>query len=114
MHPREAFNQAAIAEVQRQLQRLRQELTYEGARALPEADARDVVIGGREVSLTIFRQAGLPILGDGILVTVQIARHALGGVVSFRTERGLVFESHGAPRDATELELRNSETVESL
>jgi hypothetical protein len=91
MHPREAFNQAALAEVQRHVQRLRHELTYEGAKALPEADGTDVVIEGREVALTIFRQTGLPMLGEAVLVTVQIARHALGGMVSFHTERGLVF-----------------------
>jgi hypothetical protein len=47
-------------------------------------------------------------LGEGVLVTVQIARHGLGGIVSFHTERGLVFGPHGDPRDATEQELQNS------
>ena len=108
MHPREAFKQDALAEVQRHVQRLRNELTYEAAKALPEADGSDVVVEGREVALTIFRQAGLPMLGDGILVTVQISRRALGGMVSFHTERGLVFEPIGAPRDATEQELLDS------
>ena len=108
MHPREAFSQAAIAEVQRHVLRLRHELTYEAAKALPEAVGSDVVIEGREVALTVFRQAGLPMLGDGVLVTVQVARHGLGGIVSFHTERGLVFEPHGDPRDATEQELQNS------
>jgi hypothetical protein len=108
MHPRELFNQAAIAEVQRQVEHLRHDLTYEGAKALPEAAANDVVIEGREVTLTIFRQAGLSMLGDGVLITVQIARHGLGGMVSYHTERGLVFEPQGAPRDATEQELQDS------
>jgi hypothetical protein len=108
MHPREAFNQAALAEVQRHIQRLRNELTYEAAKALPESEGSDVVIEGREVALTIFRQVGLPVLGDNVLVTVQIARHALGGIVSFHTERGLVFGPLGAPRDATQQELLES------
>jgi hypothetical protein len=108
MHPREAFCQAAVAEVQRHVHRLRHELTYETAKALPEAVASDVVIEGREVTLTVFRQTGLPMLGEGILVTVQVARHGLGGIVSFHIERGLVFEPHGNPRDATALELQNS------
>jgi hypothetical protein len=108
MEPREVFNQAALDEVQRHVQRLRNTLTYEDAKALPQVDGRGVVIEGREVALTIFRQADLPILGNGVLVTVQIARHALGGAISFHTERGLVFEPQGAPRDATEQELQNS------
>ena len=108
MNPREAFSRAAVAEVQRQVQRLRHELTYEAAKELPEAVGCDVVIEGREAALTVFRQAGLPMLGEGVLVTVQIARHGLGGIVSFHTERGLVFGPHGDPRDATEQELRDS------
>jgi hypothetical protein len=39
---------------------------------------------------------------------VLIARHVLGGMASFHTERGLVFSPGGAPRDATDQELQNS------
>lgn len=108
MDARAAFNDAALAAVQSEITRLRAELSYPQACELPETAIGDVVVAGREVQLTTFRQR-LPSSSSGeILVVVQIARFGLGGVVSYRTEKGLVFSSGAAPRDATGAELAGS------
>jgi hypothetical protein len=65
-------------------------------------------VAGREVQLTIYRQAAVRSLGRQVLVTVQLARHALGGVVSFHIEKGIVFSPEAPARDATEQELLDS------
>ena len=74
---------------------------------MPEVEPRDIVIANREAQLAIFRQSDVPLEGH-VLVTVQVARHGLRGVVSFKLERGLVFSPHGSVRDATDHELLGS------
>jgi hypothetical protein len=104
------FNDAALAAVQSELDRLGTELTFTQARALPEAQAKDIVVAGKEVQLTIYRQTELGFLNGGVLLTVQLARFGLGGVVAQKIERGLVFSAGAAPRDATEGEILESVT----
>jgi hypothetical protein len=103
----EAFRAEALHVLQQQADRLRRTLDLAGALALPAASFEDIVLCGREAQLTIFRQADQPSSGQ-VLVTAQIARHALGGVKSLAFDRGLVFSSVGPARDATDLELRTS------
>jgi hypothetical protein len=105
---RQTFNEESLALVRREIERLRGELTFQKAKELPPAEGRDVVIAGREVQLTIFRQSGLAFLDGDVLVTVQVARFGLGGTNTFRLERGLVFSSRAPTRDATENELAES------
>lgn len=105
---RQTFNDESLALVQREIERLRGELTFEAARDLPQAEGRDVVVAGKEVQLTIFRQTGLEFLNGSVLVTVQVARFGLGGTNTFRVERALVFSPGVPPRDATESELAES------
>jgi hypothetical protein len=102
------FKEQALFVVNAEIERLRAELTFDQARALPEADGKDIVVAGKEVQLTVFRQSDVGFLKGDVLVTVQIARFGLGGVVTYRTERGLVFSPATAPRDATQTELQNS------
>ena len=108
MDARAAFNDAAVAAVQSELVRLRTELSYPEACELPEAEVRDVVVAGREVQLTTFRQRAPSSASGEILVAVQVARFGLGGIVSYQIERGLIFSPSAAPRDATEAELTGS------
>ncbi|MET0291781.1 MAG: hypothetical protein ABW136_05395 [Steroidobacteraceae bacterium] len=100
-----AFDEKAKAVVRTYVERLRQELTFEKAKAMPEAEGEDVVVELKEVQLTVFRQAKLPFLGDRILVTVQLARHGMGGVVLYKHEQGLMFSPGGSISDATAEEL---------
>lgn len=100
-----SFADSAAGVVRAKLQQLRGELTFEQALALPEADCQDVVVEKKEVQLTIFRQAKLPFLEGRVLVTVQLARHGLGGVSHFKYEQGLVFSPNEAVRLATDEEL---------
>jgi len=103
-----AFNDEALAAVRSELDRLRSALTHTQARALPEAEAKDILVAGKEVQLTVFRQTEPHFLKGGVLISVQLARFGLGGVVCQRIERGLVFSPDSAPRDATEGELLQS------
>jgi len=108
MDARAAFNDAALAAVQSEIVRLKTELSYSRACELPEAKGRDIVVAGREVQLTTFRQR-VPSSSSGeVLVTVQVARFGLGGMLSYQTESGLIFSPSAAPRDATEAELNGS------
>ena len=102
------FNDEALSVVRREVDRLRAELTFSQALALPEAAAKDIVIARREVQLTIFRQTEPHFLKGDVLITVQLARFGLGGIVSYHTERGVVFSPTAAPREATQGELQNS------
>jgi hypothetical protein len=104
----QVFKNAAVEVVQSHIERLRTSLSFADALALPEASAQDIVVAGKEVQLAIHRYASLPFLSGKVLVVVLIARHVLGGMASFHTERGLVFSPGGAPRDATDQELQNS------
>ena len=83
-------------------------LSYQGAADLPRAEFDDIVIAGKEVQLTIFKQEDIRDLPGAILVTAQIVRAALGGVLSFHYEKGLVFEKDKSAREASEEELRMS------
>lgn len=98
------FREEAVAELESRRERLRSALSFDEAKALPSIDISDVVFAGREAHLTIFRQD----LGTQVLVTLQVARHGLGGVTSLRIEKGLVFSPEEAPRDATDAELEAS------
>ncbi len=102
------FNDEALAVIRSEVDRLRGELTFSQALALPEAEGKDIVVAGKEVQLTIFRQTEPSFLKGDVLVTVQVARFGLGGIVSYHTERGLVFSPSEAPREATQIELQNS------
>ena len=94
--------------MRRELDRLRTELTFAQASAVPDAEATDIVVAGKEVQLTIFKQTGPGFLKGRVLITVQLARFGLGGVVAQQIERGLIFSPDAAPRDATEGELLES------
>ena len=80
-------------------------LSFSDSFDLPGALAEDVVVAGREVQLTIFKQKGVPNLPDVVLVTAQLARAGLGGLISYHYERALVYSSNGDIREATESEL---------
>ena len=108
MNARAAFNTAALAVVESEIVRLRTALSYAQACELPEAEGRDIVVAGREVQLTTFRQHAPSASSGEVLVTVQVARFGLGGMVSYHTERGLIFSPSAAPRDATGPELTES------
>jgi hypothetical protein len=108
MDARAFFNQAALAAVESEIVRLRTELSYRQACELPETEVRDIVVAGREVQLTTFRQRAPTSSNGDILVAVQVARFGLGGIVSYQTERGLIFSPSAAPRDATGPELTGS------
>ena len=84
------FNAAALRVVRERVERLRM-LAYADALRIPEASGEDVVVAGREVQLTTFRQAGIASLPGQALVTVQLARFGLGGIASYHVEQGLVF-----------------------
>jgi hypothetical protein len=104
----EAFAVEAERAVDTRIAQLRSTLAFATASALPEAQFEDVVIAGKEVLFTVFRQSNIPFLAGQVLVTVQVARHGLGGVVSFQTEKGLVFSPGHPVRDATPQELQDS------
>jgi hypothetical protein len=104
----EEFWSEAEKFIEAHAQGLRDSLTYEDVLALPEADSRDIVILGKEVLLTIFRQSDVPALEGQVLVTVQVSRHTLGGMSTSLRERGLVFSAGNPPRPATEQEMRDS------
>jgi len=100
----DVFASAAEEAALRKLEGLRT-LNLGEALSLPEAEAEDIVVAGKEVQLTVFRQTGIPNLPDAVLITAQIIRAGLGGLISYHYERGLVFLPNGGNRDATEDEL---------
>ena len=81
-------------------------LTYEQARALPEASGGEHQLSGVPCSVTVFAQPEPYSLPNAVLVTVQVARKGLLG--SRHIERGLVFVPGQAPREASREELRNT------
>ena len=95
---------AAEAEAANRIDALRAS-SYDEAANMPTAAAEDIVVAGKEVQLTVFRQNGIPEHPDAVLITVQISRAGLGGIVNFFLEKGLVFLPDGETRDATEDEL---------
>ena len=72
---------------------------------IPEAEAWDIVVAGKEVQMTVFRQTGIPDIPQAVLVTAQIIRAGMGGIVTYHHEEGLVFLPQGGNRAATEEEL---------
>lgn len=101
---RSEFESAALSVIDAKLAELRK-LSLAEAADLPGAFLEDIVVGDKEVQLTIFRQQGVPDFPDAVLVTVQLARAGLGGVINFQKERALVFQANGEIREATEGEL---------
>lgn len=77
-------------------------LTFDQARALPEAAGDDMLIAGHKCAVTTFRQR---ITSTEVLVTVQVARRTALGLATVHTERGLVFSPDGSVRDASREEL---------
>lgn len=102
------FREEALVMVQKHLDELRSTLSYQDALSLPAVACQDIVVAGKEALLTIYRQADLPFLAGQVLVTAQIARHALGGVTSFQIEKALVFSPQDPPRAASDQELADS------
>ena len=100
----EDFSNEAQKVTADKLEELRR-LSYNDVVELPRALLEDIVVARKEIQMTIFRQQGLPNLDNAILVTVQLARASLGGIVSYHYERGLVYLTSGEVRDATESEL---------
>ena len=80
-------------------------LSFEEVQNLPVAFAEDVLVGRKEVQITVFKQANLPELGNAVLITVQLARFGLGGVAIYQAEEGFVFSKTKAVRQATVAEL---------
>ena len=101
---KEVFDAAAKKVTDERLVELKM-LTYEDAFGLPGALSKDIVVAGKEVQMTIFRQLGLPDIPEAVLVTVQISRAGLGGLVSYHYERALVYTVNGEFREATQSEL---------
>jgi hypothetical protein len=77
-------------------------LTFDQARALPEAAGDDTLIAGRKCAVTTFRQQ---MASAEVLVAVQVARRTALGLASVHTERGLIFSRDGSVRDASREEL---------
>ena len=106
-HAEEFWNEA-VKVVEAHAARLGDSLSFDDALALPAAESSDIVILGKEVLLTIFRQSDVPSLKDQVLVTVQVSRQTMGGMSTSLRERGLVFSADAPPRQATEEELKVS------
>ena len=83
-------------------------LTFEQARALPEGSSEDTVLGGIPCRVTVYAQLAPWKLPGTVLVTVQVARRKLLGMVEYHIERGLVFSPEGVVREATRVELRDT------
>ena len=81
-------------------------LTFEQAQALPEASGDEQRLGGIPCSVTVFAQPNPYSLPNAVLVTVQVARKGFLG--SRHIERGLVFVSGQAAREASRDELQNA------
>jgi hypothetical protein len=81
-------------------------LTFEQARALPEASGDERLLAGIPCSITVFAQSNPHSLPNTILVTVQVARR--GFLASRHIERGLVFSPKTSPREASRDELQSA------
>ena len=100
----DTFTQEAAAIAESKLAELRN-LDFTAAAALPGAQLEDIVVAGKEVQMTVFRQIGIPGSAEAVLVTVQLARAGLGGLLTYKYEKALVYSSNGDIREATESEL---------
>lgn len=101
---KEAFENEAEKLVADKLRAL-QALTYDDATKLPNAVPEDIVIAGKEVQITVFRQSDIEALPGVVLVTLQVVRAGLGGILNYHFERGLVYSATDGVREATESEL---------
>ncbi len=101
---KELFEQAAEALIGDKLAALK-DLSFEEASSLPRAVPEDIVVAGKEVQLTVFKQTDMEPLPDAVLVTLQVVRAGLGGILNYQLERGLLYFPTGEIREATESEL---------
>lgn len=101
---KELFEQEAEALVGDKLTALKH-LSFDEASSLPRAVPEDIVIAGKEVQLTVFKQTDIEGLPSAVLVTLQVVRAGLGGIVNYQLERGLLYFPRGEIREATESEL---------
>ena len=101
---RDTFAKAAESAARLKLEEIKH-LSFEDALKQPAAAIEDVVVAGKEVQLAVFRQSGIPDLPEAVLITAQITRAGLGGVINYRHEQGWIFFPSGGNRDATETEL---------
>ena len=83
-------------------------LSFAEAASLPRTESRNITIAGANSSLTIFRYSDAHLLEGQLLLVVSVARPRWLGMTSQQIERGLVFASDGAVREATITELQNS------
>ena len=81
-------------------------MCFEDVLKLPEVAIEDIVVTGKEVQLAVFRQRGVPDHPEAALITVQITRAGMRGLINFQFEKGLVFLPTGVSREATEVELK--------
>ena len=100
--------EAAVQDYVENLLKAYQKLTYTEVAEFAPAKIEDIVISGKEVQLTIFKQESPPGLPDALLLTAQIVRAALGGIHSFHYEKGLVFGAQQPVREASDEELKAS------
>ena len=101
---KEDFEKEAEALVEDKLKSLHA-LSYTDAADLPNAVPEDIVIAGKEVQLTVFKQTEIASLPEAVLITLQVVRAGLGGIINYQLERGLIFFVDGQVREATEGEL---------
>ena len=90
MDMNDSYRTEVARAIEERLARLRR-LTFEQAAALPEKAGEDAVLGGTRCAVTVYRPSGPHSLPNAVLVTVQVARFRLLSMVSYHTERGLVF-----------------------
>jgi hypothetical protein len=95
--------------VQSRLSQFRR-LTYQEAATLQPPQGESLILSDIACKLWVYvqRDAHPPLPKDAVLVTVQVARERVWGMVSYHTEGGLVFMPHGEVREATDIELRDS------
>ena len=90
--------------IESEISRLRK-LGYTDVSALPEAEGKEITLATKKCSLTSYVQR----LDTGeLLVTIQVARPRLFGLMSMHRENGLIFSQHGQVREATDQELAES------
>jgi hypothetical protein len=78
-------------------------LTYAQAAQLPETSDENIELCGASTAVTVFRQPTKR--GDGVLVTVQVARRRMLATYRPVYERGLIFTPSAAVREATDAEM---------
>ena len=101
---KELFEEEAETLVNSKLTALKT-ISFDEAMKLPRAVPEDIVIAGKEVQLTVFKQSDLEDLPDAVLVTLQVVRAGLGGILNYQLERGMLYFPNGDIREATEKEL---------